>query len=131
MWLPTAVVLFLGAAPDLFFSQQYLDESFRDIRAVEPSHCSEGFMVDKDFHWNDILMVYERDLHHCQLACTQNPGCSYFSYVVKKFRCYQKYSDGQPTMTNYPGVISGYSRKGCSKEGSLSKTTGRRLDEVD
>eukprot|EP00063_Salmo_salar_P088785 XP_014063620.1 PREDICTED: uncharacterized protein LOC106609370 [Salmo salar] len=82
---------------------------------LHPVHCSEGFVVDKAFPWNDTLMVYERDLHHCQLACTQNPGCSYFSYVVKEFHCYQKFSDGQPTMTNYPGVISGYTRKGCSK----------------
>ncbi|XP_024233298.1 uncharacterized protein LOC112217268 [Oncorhynchus tshawytscha] len=115
MWLPTVLAVFLGAAPDLFFSQQSLDESFSDTRAFEPSHCSRGFLVDKDSGGNDILMVYERDHHHCQLACTQNPGCSYFSYVVKEFHCYQKYSFGQPTMTNNPGIISGYTRKDCSE----------------
>uniref|UniRef100_A0A8C7IRC6 Apple domain-containing protein n=1 Tax=Oncorhynchus kisutch TaxID=8019 RepID=A0A8C7IRC6_ONCKI len=53
------------------------------------AHCSQGFVVDKAFPWNDILMVHERDLHHCQLACTQNPGCSYFSYVVKEYHLFE------------------------------------------
>ncbi|CAB1345906.1 unnamed protein product, partial [Coregonus sp. 'balchen'] len=55
------------AAPDLFFSQQSLNESFSDTR--------EGFMVDLVFYWNDILMVYERDAHHYRLACSLNKFC--------------------------------------------------------
>ncbi|XP_042167483.1 uncharacterized protein LOC112247339 [Oncorhynchus tshawytscha] len=81
-------------------------------------------------------MVYERDLHHCQLACTQTPGCSYFSYVVKEFRCYQKYSAGQPTTKDIPGVISGYTRNGC-REGPAVEipvftlvSEGRNMDEA-
>ncbi|KAK6314809.1 hypothetical protein J4Q44_G00143380 [Coregonus suidteri] len=65
MWLPSALALFLGAAPDLFFSQQSLNESFSDPRAGEPSHCSQGFMIDKYFTWNDILKVYEPSLPGC------------------------------------------------------------------
>ncbi|XP_029484544.1 uncharacterized protein LOC115106122 [Oncorhynchus nerka] len=103
------------AASDLFFSQQSLDESFSDTRAFKTSYCSQGIEVDKDFSGKDLLMVYERDCHYCQLACTQNPQCSCFSYVVKEFYCFQKYSFGQPTMKIYPGVTSGYTRKDCSE----------------
>ncbi|CAB1345907.1 unnamed protein product, partial [Coregonus sp. 'balchen'] len=73
-------------------------------------------MVDKNSPGNDILMVYVQDVHHCQLACTQNPGCSYFSYL---------YTNGQPTMRNYPGIISGYTRKGCSEEKRFKQTIVR------
>ncbi|KAL0962858.1 hypothetical protein UPYG_G00346410 [Umbra pygmaea] len=107
MLLLRLVALFLGAPPiRLVF----------DTQAVEPSYCSKGPFVDINFVKNDIFSNYQPTYFACQLSCTQNSGCSYFTYLPKSLYCFQKYSTLQPTMQNYTGLISGYTRRGCIEE---------------
>uniref|UniRef100_A0A8C8DNE1 Apple domain-containing protein n=1 Tax=Oryzias sinensis TaxID=183150 RepID=A0A8C8DNE1_9TELE len=85
--------------------------------------CNRQLMQNVDFPGSDIKTFYSPDVEHCQLLCTQQPSCHFFTFHQanwtkddRTFKCFLKSaSSGQPnSQTPLQGVTSGFSLKSCN-----------------
>ncbi|XP_069486453.1 coagulation factor XI-like [Ambystoma mexicanum] len=65
------------------------------------------------------MMLQRQKAEDCQDACTMYEDCQYFTYNVTSKLCYLKNimrRPSPPKVVRVPGVISGYTKKGCSTQ---------------
>ncbi|XP_010898260.2 coagulation factor XI [Esox lucius] len=89
---------------------------------TEGTDCVRDLFKGIDFPGSDFRQVLSPSVEHCQLACTQNSLCQFFTYLeptwtadIRQYYCYLKRTPtGQPIVrTNRQHIISGYSLRHC------------------
>ncbi|KAK5855327.1 hypothetical protein PBY51_005434 [Eleginops maclovinus] len=82
--------------------------------------CLPKVYPNVDFFGADYTALFTADHEECQRACTQDPGCQFFTFVHEdfvtesiRFKCHLKYSPSipvPPIVEKEPGVVSGFSQ---------------------
>ncbi|KAF3707637.1 Coagulation factor XI [Channa argus] len=87
--------------------------------------CTPEVLENVDFPGGDISFLYSPDVTHCQLLCTQDPSCLFFTFVRadwtqdnRNFQCLFKSSPSGKPSQQIPiqGATSGFSLKFCNQE---------------
>eukprot|EP00064_Thunnus_orientalis_P012099 superscaffoldBa00001815_g12133 len=97
--------------------------------------CLSQVYQNVDFLGADYRFLFTSDYEECQRACTQDPGCQFFTFVNGvftperiRYKCHLKFSwtiPRIPTIERKAGVVSGFSHKA---EKTQSFHTGWVLD---
>uniref|UniRef100_UPI0037E731CF coagulation factor XI-like n=1 Tax=Semicossyphus pulcher TaxID=241346 RepID=UPI0037E731CF len=87
----------------------------------EPQPCLSKVYHNIDFPGADYRFFFTADYEACQRACTQDPGCQFFTFVNDvftpeniRYKCHLKFSWTIPTTSIVEakvGVVSGFSHK--------------------
>ncbi|KAL0961742.1 hypothetical protein UPYG_G00331130 [Umbra pygmaea] len=86
----------------------------------KPRECLSRLYTEVDFNGADYRSLFTPDPEECQRACTNEPGCQFFTFVTGTFRdqqyrfkCHLKYRAAPlpPAINPQDGVISGFSQK--------------------
>ncbi|XP_036372004.1 coagulation factor XI-like [Megalops cyprinoides] len=85
--------------------------------------CLPTIYENVDFTGSDYDFLFTATHKECQIACTKDPGCQFFSFLnedfpVAKYRnkCHLKHSRVVPTppkVNSLNGVVSGFSHRVC------------------
>ncbi|KAM8939644.1 uncharacterized protein RCH25_053348 [Pelodytes ibericus] len=93
------------------------------------SRCLPSVYDDVEFVGSVLSFGLVGSQEECQLACTRNPGCQFYTYYPApadndtEQHCYLQYSTSLPSPTNItesPGAQSGFSQKNCCTGQSCS-----------
>uniref|UniRef100_A0A1A8HP15 Apple domain-containing protein n=1 Tax=Nothobranchius kuhntae TaxID=321403 RepID=A0A1A8HP15_NOTKU len=86
----------------------------------DPLPCFSQDFEDVNFFGADYRTLFTADYNECQRACTQDPGCQFFTFVNKdfsqaniRFKCHLKFSwpvPAPPNVERKTGLISGFSQ---------------------
>ncbi|XP_028249195.1 coagulation factor XI-like [Parambassis ranga] len=86
---------------------------------LNPKPCLSQVYENVDFFGADYRMFFTDSYEECQRACTQDPGCQFFTFVNDlfrpesiRFKCHLKFSWNIPSPTiveRKSGLISGFS----------------------
>ncbi|XP_044192494.1 coagulation factor XI-like [Thunnus albacares] len=87
----------------------------------ETKPCLSQVYQNVDFLGADYRFLFTSDYEECQRACTQDPGCQFFTFVNGvftlekiRYKCHLKFSwtiPRIPTIERKAGVVSGFSHK--------------------
>ncbi|XP_069508974.1 coagulation factor XI-like isoform X2 [Ambystoma mexicanum] len=108
---PTTINILQGVVSG--FSQRDCDGKTCDAR------CTDNLLLGVDFPGDGFQQVLAVDAEHCQLICTQNPRCNFFTYFTerwtldnKRFFCYLKSpATLTPSTSRLNDIVSGFSLK--------------------
>ncbi|KAM3909776.1 coagulation factor XI-like, partial [Leptodactylus fuscus] len=79
------------------------------------SHSYDGV----EFVGNVLSFGFVNSREECEVSCTRNPGCQFYTYYPESGtgpRCYLQYSTNLPSPPNItltPGAQSGFSQRAC------------------
>ncbi|CAH2299061.1 plasma kallikrein [Pelobates cultripes] len=100
----------------------------RGSRLMGAGGCLSESYEDIEFVGNVLSFGPVGSLDECQLACTRNPGCQFYTYYSStntesgiQPRCYLQYFTNQPSpamIAATPGAQSGFSQKDCCTGGA-------------
>ncbi|XP_029299549.1 LOW QUALITY PROTEIN: coagulation factor XI-like [Cottoperca gobio] len=89
--------------------------------APEPQPCLPKVYNNVDFPGANYRSLFTADHEECQRACTQDPGCQFFTYLNEfftaeklRYKCHLKFSWSipvSPIVEKKTGVVSGLSYK--------------------
>ncbi|XP_067467478.1 coagulation factor XI-like [Thunnus thynnus] len=87
----------------------------------DPKPCLPQVYQNVDFLGADYRSLFTSDYEECQRACTQDPGCQFFTFVNGvftperiRYKCHLKFSwtiPRIPTIERKAGVVSGFSHE--------------------
>ncbi|XP_069459942.1 coagulation factor XI-like isoform X2 [Ambystoma mexicanum] len=125
---PTTINILQGVVSG--FSQRDCDAKTCD------ASCADYLIPEVDFAGNDFAQVLAADAEHCQLICTQNPRCRFFTFLTEKwttdnrrFFCYLKSAATLvPSITRLSNVVSGFSLKSFGMNKRCSDHVFKGLD---
>ncbi|XP_017276580.1 coagulation factor XI [Kryptolebias marmoratus] len=88
----------------------------------DPRPCFSETFENVDFPGADYRALFTATYEECQRACTQDPGCQFFTFITRnfaqadiRFKCHLKFSwtiPRTPVVEKKPGVLSGFSHTG-------------------
>ncbi|XP_035284041.1 coagulation factor XI-like isoform X1 [Anguilla anguilla] len=86
--------------------------------------CLSAVYNDVDFWGDDYTSLYVADYEDCQMACTKDPGCQFFSFTNQHFetpqhrnRCWLKHTrvfPSPPKLLRLNWLTSGFSHRICT-----------------
>lgn len=86
-----------------------------------PASCFDQMYTNIDFPGADYRFLFTADAEECQRACTQDPGCQFFTWANSlfslekiRYKCHLKFSwtvPVTPIVEKKNGVVSGFSHK--------------------
>uniref|UniRef100_A0A8C6TMN8 Apple domain-containing protein n=1 Tax=Neogobius melanostomus TaxID=47308 RepID=A0A8C6TMN8_9GOBI len=93
--------------------------SLKPCQTNSPS-CFDTIYSNVDFFGADYRSLFTSDYEECQRACTQDPGCQFFTWIDSPFsdtkiryKCHLKFSwtvPVTPIVEKKNGVVSGFSQ---------------------
>ncbi|XP_033980594.1 coagulation factor XI-like isoform X2 [Trematomus bernacchii] len=102
--------------------------------------CLPNVYPGVDFFGADYTALFTADHEECQRACTQDPGCQFFTFLHEdfgteniRFKCYLKYSPSIPaplTVRRETGVVSGFSQNVRLPQQSTTACEGKLFPSI-
>ncbi|XP_038142736.1 coagulation factor XI-like [Cyprinodon tularosa] len=93
-----------------------------------PTTCQQQLFPNTDIPGSDLEELKSVSPEHCQVLCSANPQCTYFSFSSDDFSCYLKNNQSGLTAKPKKGTTSGIPARFCQLDDNWVKQLYQGVD---